>query len=496
MVTIGVVSGFINNTAAVAIFIPVVIDMARAMNMSPSRLLIPLSFASMLGGVTTLIGTSTNLIVDSIAVEHGLDGFGMFEFTPVGIALFVVGIAYLLLAHGRIPERRPPDDEDLTDRFEIGSYLVRIELVERPSGTGPPLDRDDLKEDFDIEVVDIERSGEVTAGIDPDVGLAEGDIVRVQGNTEALRRIAETDGVRLVEATGQRKLDDAIETPDEALVEAVLAPDSPLAGLTVDDLDLGQRHGAQAIGLRQAGSLKHRLPEVRLHGGDTLLLKIDRDRLRNLRQDEDFIVVSEVEADAPRTGRMPAAIAIVVAVVAAAASGAVPIVAAAVAGALGMVAVGALHGEEAYESINWTVILLLAGVLPLGTALEDTGGAALVADAIVDNLAWLGPTAVLAGFLVATTLLTSVISNNASAVLFAPIAISAAETLGVSPRPLLVAVTVAASTSFLTPIGYQTNTMVYGPGQYRFTDFTKVGGPLNLVVLLVAVAVIPLVFPF
>jgi di/tricarboxylate transporter len=193
---------------------------------------------------------------------------------------------------------------------------------------------------------------------------------------------------------------------------------------------------------------------------------------------------------------MPYAIALVVAVVVAAATGLVPIVAAAVAGALGMVVVGALRGEEAYEAINWTVLFLLAGVIPLGTALEETGGAQLVADAITDGLAGLGPTAVLAGVFLATQLLTAVISNNAAALLFAPIAISTAQSLGADPRPFLFAVTIAASMSFLTPIGYQTNTMIYGPGQYRFADFAVIGGPLNLVVLVVATIALPILFPF
>lgn len=496
MLVVAALSGFINNTAAVAIFIPVVIDLARSMGTSPSRLLIPLSFASMFGGVSTLIGTSTNLLVDSIAVESGLAGFGMFDFSPVGVALFAAGFVYLLLVHRRIPPRRPAEQEDLTDRFDVGSYLVRIQLLPDAPGIGQRIEHGDLHETYDVEVVDVERGGERVAGTDPTIELSAGDVVRVQGDLDALHRVARARGIHLVEATGEHHLDATIETEDETLVEAVLAPDSALSGMTVGEIDLGQRHGAQALGLRQAGHLRHRLPDVRLHSGDTLLLKIDRSRLVNLRRDNDFIVVSEVESDLPRTDRLLLAVMIVGAVVATAATGLLPIVVAAVAGALAMVAGGALRGEEAYEAINWTVVVLLAGVIPLGTALERTGGAALVADALVGGLSPFGPLVVLGGIILATQLLTEVISNNASAVLFAPIAIGAAETLGVSPRPFLVAVTVAASMSFMTPIGYQTNTMIYGPGQYRFTDFARVGGPLNVIVLAVALAVVPAVFPF
>ena len=495
MVVVAVVSGFINNTAAVAIFIPVVIDLAERMQVSPSRLLIPLSFASMFGGVSTLIGTSTNLLVDAIAAERGLERFGMFEFAPLGVALFAVGFLYLLVVRRRIPARRPADPEDLTERFDVGSYLLRIELSEGGPGVGSRLGDTELGDEYGIEVVDVERGNETTSGTMRTLELEAGDVLRVQGTVDALQRLSDADGVLLVEATGQRKLDAAIETPHETLVEAVLAPDSALDGRTVEELDLASRHGAMALGLRQSGELRHDLPDVRLRGGDTLLLKMDRDRLPNLRDDEDFIVVSEVETEELRTDRMPWALGIIAAVVVAAASGVLPIVAAALAGSLAMVAVGAITGEEAYEAINWKVIMLLAGVIPLGTALETTGGAALLADTLVAQLSGFGPVVVLGGLFLTTQLLTSVISNNASAVLFAPIAINAADSLGADPRPFLFAVTVAASMSFLTPVGYQTNTMIYGPGQYEFSDFLRIGGPLTLLVLVVATLLIPVIWP-
>lgn len=495
MVVVAVVSMFINNTAAVAIFIPVVIDLAHRMDVSPSRLLIPLSFASMFGGVSTLIGTSTNLLVDAIAGERGIERFGMFELTPLGAALFVIGFVYLLFVHRRIPDRRSADDEDLTERFDVGSYLARIELQSGGPAVGTALADAALSREYDLEVVDVERNRETTAGTEGTLVLAPGDVLRVRGSVDALRRASASDGIVLVEATGQRKLDAAIKTEHETLVEAVLAPDSALDGHTVEEIDLAARHGAQALGLRHAGELRHDLPRRRLRSGDTLLLKIDRDRLPNLRDDEDFIIVSEVETEELRTDRMPFAITIVGAVVLLAATGTLPIVAAAIAGALGMVAVGALRGEEAYEAINWKVIMLLAGVIPLGTALETSGGAELLADLIVAHLSGLGPVAVLGGLFLTTQLVTSVISNNASAVLFAPIAINAAHGLGVDPRPFLFAVTVAASMSFLTPVGYQTNTMIYGPGQYRFSDFLRFGGPLTLLVAVVATLLIPQLWP-
>ncbi len=496
MVVVGVISAFINNTAAVAIFIPVVVGMARDIDMSPSRLLMPLSFASMFGGVSTLIGTSTNLLVNSIAVERGLRPFGMFEFTPLGVVLFLAGFGYLFAVVRLIPARRGGEGKDLMERFEVAPYLTRLELDEGAPCVGETIGDNVLVRNLAVDIIDLRRDGRSTPGTRGEERLRAGDVLRVRADAPEIQQLLSLEGVGLLTPTGGGPLDEEIETEQETLVEAVIAPESQLGGQTIEAVNFPGRHGAQVLALRHAGELQEDLPGAQLRGGDSLLLKIDRSQLDELQEQEDFIVVSEIVVPHVRRDRLPWALGIIAGVVGLAAFGVVPIVVSAVAGCLAMVASGALTTEEAYDAINWNVIFLLAGVIPLGTAMETTGAAQLLADWIVQTFRTLGPTAVLGGMFLATQLLTGIISNNASAVLFAPIAIGTAQELGVDPRPFLVAITVAASMSFMTPVGYQTNTMIYGPGHYRFMDFPRIGGPLSILVLVVATLLIPVVWPF
>ncbi|MDX1658625.1 MAG: SLC13 family permease [Nitriliruptorales bacterium] len=496
MLLVGVTSAFINNTAAVAIFIPIVVQLARDIGVSPSRLLMPLSFASMFGGVSTLIGTSTNLLVASIAVEQGLEDFGMFEFTPLGAILFVVGFAYMFAAFEIIPARRGGEGLDLTERFDVAPYLTRVRLDEDAPCLGETVGDNVLVRNLSIDIIEVDRNGRSTPGTAGEVHLQDGDILRVRADAPEIQKLLALEGVTLYPPTDTDELDHVIETEQETLVEAVIGPDSQLGRQTVAEVNFPGRLGAQVLALRHAGELKGELSNAVLRGGDSLLLKIDRERLNEIQETEDFIVVSEVFVPRLRRDKMPWAIAIIAGVVAFAALGIVPIVVSAIAGCLAMVMVGALTAEEVYESVNWKVIFLLAGVLPLGAAMEQTGAARVLADFIVEHTSVLGPAAVLGGFFLLTQLITSVMSNNAAAVLFAPIAIGAATSLGVDPRPFLIAVTIAASMSFITPIGYQTNTMIYGPGHFRFTDFTKIGGLLSLLVLVVSTVAIPMIWPF
>ena len=496
MVGVAVLSALMNNTAVVAMFIPLVVRLSRDIGVSPSRLLIPLSFASMFGGAWTLIGTSTNLLVDAIAVEAGIPRLGVFEFLPLGLVLTAVGFVYLFATNHLIPERRPGGGQELMERFELAPFLARLRLADHAPGVGATVVGNPLHDDLGLEIVDVRRDGVTTPATMSEQRLQAGDVVLVRGSANDLDRALARTGISLVAQRQRPEHDEEVESRQEALVEVVIAPDSQLGGLTIDQVNFPGRHHAQVLALRSAGQLQESLSDTRLRGGDSLLVRIDRGTLAELHDFEDFVVVSQVELPHLRRQRLPAAVAVVVAVVGLAAFGVLPIVVTAVAGSLAMVGIGALTAEEAYESINWKVVFLLAGVIPLGAALEQTGGAALLADLVVGGLQRFGPWAVLAGVFLATQLLTAVISNNASAVLLAPIALQAASTLDVSPRPFLFAVAVAASMSFATPIGYQTNTMIYGPGHYRFSDFVRIGGPLTLVVLVTAVIAIPLIWPF
>ena len=495
VVVVGVVSGFINNTAAVALLIPVVVGLARDLGTSPTQLLMPLSFASMFGGVATLIGTSTNLLVNSIAVDRGFDEFGLFELTPLGVILFAVGAAYLFVVFPLIPARREGSGQELTERFEMAAFLTQVRVERTAACVGETLGDNVLVRQLDVEIIDLERETQVRSGVDRDLEISAGDVLRVRTPAADIARLLAFEGITLVPPAGGEALDARIETETETLVEAVIAPNSQLAGRTVADVNFPGRHSAQVLALRQHGELERSLPDAVLHAGNSLLLKIDREALAELQENEDFFIASEVVVPNIRRHRMPIAIGVIVAVVLVAAFDVLPIVVAAVSGSFAMVLTGVLTAEEAYDAINWKVVFLLAGILPLGTALEQTGAAELLAERIVGLTFGLGPAAVLAGFFLLTQLLTAILSNNASAVLMAPIAIGAAESLGADPRPFLVAVMVAASMSFMTPIGYQTNTMIYGPGQFRFVDFARIGTPLTILVWIVASLLIPVLWP-
>lgn len=496
MLVVGVISAFINNTAAIAIFIPVALQVARSLEMSASKILMPLSFASMFGGVCTLLGTSTNILVSSIAEERGEPAFGMFEFAPLGLILAAAGFLYLFLVGIRwIPARR--DDADFTQGFEMQRYITDVKLHPESRHVGDSLEESSFGEDLDLDVLHVFRKGaEPEAGEEPQsegrqAVLQPGDILRIRGSAVEIDKLARRGDVVLRPAHEWHDRD--LSHSGSTLVEAVIAPDSPLEGQAVRDVDLDARFGAVVLALRHRGEIQQEdLGTLQLSGGDSLLLALDADRVPDVERDPSFVLVSEVGLPELRRERMPVALLILAAVVGTAAAGLVPIVVSAVTGGLLMVLSGCVNSEEAYQSINWKVILLLAGVLPLGTAMDRTGAAQMVADGVISGLGPWGPTAVLSGFFLLSMLLTNVISNQATAALLAPIAFQTAATLDVSPRPFLLAVTFAASLSFMTPVGYQTNTLVYGPGQYRFADFLKVGTPLNLLLWILATLLLPL----
>lgn len=494
MGVVALCSAFINNTAAVAIFIPVVIGIANDMGVSPSKMLMPLSFAAMLGGVCTLVGTSTNLLVSSIAHEAGQPAFSMFEFTPLGLLLLAVGLAYLLLMGVRLIPARRTERPGLTGTFEMNEYLTDVVMEDGSRQLGLPLNRSSLVEDLDLDVVSVFREDGERSADGQNTVLQAGDTVRIRGGASEIARLLEREDVSL--KPRKEWTDAALETGAAGLVEAVVAPDSGLVGTPAREVDFYENFGAVLLAIRSGSEVQQEeLGQVRLSGGDSLLLSLDSERVEELKRNPSFVVVSEVGLRSYRTEKMPVALAILVGVVGAAALGVVPIVISAVVGVLLLLLTGCLTNEEAYGAINWQVILLLAGVLPLGIAMRKTGAARMMSDVLIDGLGDWGPHAVLAGFVGLTMLLANVIGNQASAAVLAPIAIEAASTLQVGPRPFLMGVTFAASLSFLSPVAYQTNAMVYGAGQYKFTDFTRAGAPLNLILWIVISLMIPVIWP-
>ena len=491
---IGVISAFINNTAAVAIFIPVVLGVAADMKESPSKLLMPLSFASMLGGVCTLIGTSTNILVSSIAEKHGEPAFSMFEFLPLGAVFFVLGFIYLFtIGIKLIPVRR--EKQELTSTFEMNQYLTDIVLEPGFEHYGSTIEEADLFQNLDLDCLSVFRTSGKEAPEGAKTVLQPGDVLRICGSVREIRRLLDREDVSILPHKEWHDVD--FESGADTLVEAVIAPDSALDGKKIADVGFYERFGAVLLAVRHAGKLEQEdLRERSLTSGDSILLSMREDRVAELKNNRAFVVVSEIGLPSYRSEKMPVALAVLAGVVVSAALNLIPIVIGAVVGGIVMILTGCITNEEAYEAINWEVIFLLAGVLPLGIAMDKTGAATILSDAILFLFGQFGPAAILSGFLLLTMILTNVISNQATAALLAPIVIQTAATIGVSARPFLMAVTYGASLSFITPVGYQTNTLIWGPGQYHFTDFTKVGTPLNILFWIVGTLLIPVVWSF
>ena len=492
MVGVGVLSSFLNNTAAVAILIPVVIVVARRAKTSPSKLLMPLSFASMFGGMCTVLGTSTNILASSIAEQAGLGAFGMFEFTKLGVIFFAVGVAYMMtLGRRLVPDHR--GQGDLTTSFGLGDYLTDLVLQTESKSVGHALASAPLVKELNIDVLQILR-GEDTLRPTPETILCEGDVLRIQGDLRTINELKGRAGVTF--GMSMKWRDEHLHSTDTRLVEAVVGPSSPLAGKSLAESRLRANYGASVLAIRHHGTLRHsQFENITLMPGDALLIDVPNDQIEHLTQQRVFLVVSR--AGIPRFDWRKAskAVAIVVAVVVVAATGLLPIVAAAATGALMMVLSGCVSTEEAYGAIEWNVLFLLAGMLSLGAAMEKTGASTMLANGMIDSVGEFGPLALLAAFFGATMLLTEVMSNNATVALLLPIAITTAQAIDVDPRAFMFAVVFAASSSFMTPVGYQTNTMIYGPGQYRFKDFVRVGAPLNLIFWALGTLLIPWFWP-
>ena len=494
MIGVGTLSAFINNTAAVAIFMPIVIGVARQIHVSPSKLLMPLSFASMFGGVCTLIGTSTNILASSIVERHGQKPFGMFEFTPLGIIFFGVGILYMFTVGVRwIPTRRTT--LDLTQEFGMRKYLTEIVLLPEAKSAGQPLKQSPLVHDLDIDVIEIHREGSPVRVPTPDTILRAHDVLRVRCSVDEIQKMQEREGVILKPHARWR--DTELESEHAVLVEAVVAPNSMLVDKSLKEIKFRNVFGATALAIRHRGVVMHEnLGVTRLLAGDVLLIEAQRDHLDELKRNPAFVIVSEVGLPHYRRDKIIPALLILTSVVSLAALDIQPIVVTSIIGCVLLILTRCISLEEAYESIQWQVIFLLAGVLTLGLALEKTGAAEVLSQVIISSVGVWGPLALVSTFYLISTLLTNVMSNVATAALLAPIAIVAAESLQLDARPFLMAVTFAASASFMTPVGYQTNTLIYGPGQYRFADFLRVGTPLNLLLWVLSTWLIPVFWPF
>ncbi|HUG16788.1 MAG TPA: SLC13 family permease [Thermomicrobiales bacterium] len=480
MLIVAPFSAFINNTAAVAILIPPVIALSRHHKRPPSRLLIPLSYASQMAGVMTLIGTSTNILASSLLDRDGREGFSMFEFSHIGALVFATGAIYLIVAGRRLlPDRETAPE--VASRYQVSDFQSDIVVLPGSGLAGKSLAESHLGDRYDMQVRAIQREGRRIGNISGRTILLEGDILTVVASPDQLMRVNEIEGLEVEPVARLNDDDEPDEDEERGVLEVVIGPNSDLVGRTLESSYFRNRYNATVIAIRKQGQVIHeRLGKVRLAFGDTLLLAGDQEVFELIKRRPGFIVTEETRLESFRTSRIPIALAIVAGVVIVAAFGQ-PILVTAVTGSVLMVLTGCLRMTELHESIRWDVILLLAGMIPLGIALERTGAARLLADLATASARYVPDLIVLMIFYALTAVLTEFISNNASVVVMVPVGIATAVTLELDPRAFVLAIMFAASTSFTTPTGYQTNTMVYGPGGYRFVDFVRVGGALNVI---------------
>lgn len=482
---------FSNNTAMVVIFTPVVIRLSHAVGVAPSKMLMPLSFATILGGTCTLIGTSTNIVVDGVAQARGLAPFHMFEITAPGVIYGVVGVLYLyFIGRHLLPERETLSNTliDLSQRRFLTEILIPHDsplIGKTPTDSG-------LTRSRGYHVLSVLRDNR---GLDPEHGeptLEAGDRLVMRTS------VAEFVGLRS-SGTADAASVPAVETISRRsvrMMEGIVGPESIFVGRSVSELDLRGMYGTSILAIhRRNENLHANFDEVRLAFGDTLLLEGPPEGLKRLFDRRQLVNLTEVTEQPFRRGKAWIAIIAVLAVMALSAFEILPIAGAAFMAVAVVIVAGCVDAREAYNSIHWPILTLILGMMAVGSAMETTGAGALLVDRLFDVVGPLGPVVVLSLVYGLTSLLTEFMSHNASAILITPIAIDIAGKLGVDSRPFLVAVMFAASASFATPIGYATNTLVYAAGGYKFTDFVKVGLPLNLLLWAMATVILPIFFP-
>jgi len=485
-------SVFLNNTPVVAMFVPVVNDWCRKLRISPSKLMIPLSYAAIFGGTCSLIGTSTNLVVNGMliaATDH--PGLGLFDITRVSLPCAVAGVGYLLLSHRwLLPERKSV----LGDADDPRQYTV--EMVVEPGSplAGKTIEQAGLRHLPGLFLMEIARGDQILTAVTPREILREHDQLVFVGMVDSIVDLQRLRGLK--PATDQVFKLDSPRT-ERSLIEAVVSNTCPLVGMTIRKGQFRSRYNAVVLAVARNGErLPGKLGDITLMAGDTLLLEAHSSFLEQQRVSRDFYLVSEVPNSEPlRHEQAPLALVILIAMVVLASSGWMSMLNAAALAAILMVALRCCSAERALRSIEWQVLLVIGAALGLGKALQVTGAAGAIASTFI-GIAGDNPWLALAVIYGITTLMTEMITNNAAAAVVFPIALAVSQTLGVSPMPFVIAIMIGASASFSTPIGYQTNLMVYGPGGYKFSDFMRVGIPLNLLFWSVTVLLTPLVYPF
>ncbi len=493
MLACGTMSAFMNNIGATAVMLPAVVGISRKSGVPLSRLLIPLSFASLMGGNMTQIGTPPNILASSILNERGLPSFSFFDFTPMGIIVFTTGILYMVfIGRHLLPARKNVEDHQVEILRE---YVTELRVLPESTLADKPLAQLDLVDNYDINILGIIRERRKLNRIEGTTTIRREDTLIVSGDAQSLMGVVEKLGLE-IEADAQFKLSD-LGSDSVQIFEATLMPRSSISGKSLKQINFRDRYNLTVLAIWRHGEvLVKRLGDVRLQIGDSLLLKGQRQRISDFRQSNPFIVLEPLQVERQRREKIPVMLGIMALVLILATFTGLHISTALVIGSLLSVLTGVHSMEEAYEAIEWRSVFLIAGMLPLGIAMETTGTAQYLANNIVNFAGAFGTIAVLAGIYILAGLITEPMSNAAATVLMVPLGIDIALKLGANPQTFVLAIVIGASTSFLTPVGHQANVLVMGPGGYRFGDYTRVGWLLNVFILVATMIFLPILWPF
>ena len=498
LLTIAFASALMNNTAIVAVFMPVTIRLAHQYHMSPSKLLIPLSYAAIMGGTLTLVGTSTNLIVNAVYIENGGSPLGMFEFAKYGWITLLVGLIYVLwIAPKILPSRTVTSS--LTQSYHMAGYLTEMKISEDSPLVGSTCQERNVNQSYDVIVLDIQRDGRLIAYNVGRQTLRAGDILFVKGSLESFLRMKEVEKVTLL--TDEKLTQSELEQDDNILVECMVTDQSDVIGKTLREANFRKRFGAFILAIRREGLIiRKKIAHVVLHTYDTLLIYGAKRQISELEKSGKFILLGEMQADLVKVRFWWISIVSIVLTVFLAAIGVLPILKGALISAVILMMFRVISPNEAYESIHWQVIVLIAALIPLGIVIQSSGTATYIANMIMQYVDTISPSmqpyVLFALVYFVTMVMTEVSSNTATAIIMTPIVIAITADMQFDPRPFIFGVCFAASASFSTPVGYQTNLMVYGPGGYRFSDYMKTGIPLALTFWILAILIIPTIWPF
>lgn len=499
MATVGIMSAFMNNIGATVVLLTPIYAICKQINYPPSKLLIPLSFGSLMGGLTTLIGTPPNLLVSMALEEHGFEGFKMFDFLPTGLAIMSVGILYMtFIGRHLIPNRK--STTDYTRTYNLEDYMTEVIIPPESSIDNVEIQHARTLQDINLIIISIRRKingEEIVITPNKSTILKTGDRLLIEGNLEKLFKVIETKDLIIHIKT--KINDDQLTGKGMRLAEVVPSPRSSILGQTIRQADIKNKYGVLALALKKREKqLNYKYVDLPLEVGDVLLVQGTQARLNDIASNSDFLVINHLEPKIRETSKAPFALASMAFAIVMAASGIMHISVAGIIGVVLMVLSGSVKINDIYKNVEWKVIFLIATMMPLGLAMDDehTGAATWIANHIVNFAGPYGPYVVMACLLLVVTVITEVMSNAAAAVLIAPIGISIAVAMNIQPHPFLMAIAVGASTTFLTPIGHQANVLVYGIGGYKFSDFGRTGFLLNLIIFILAVYLIPVVWPF